>query len=213
MTPPRGRRLAERIPVFPLAGALLLPRAELPLNIFEPRYLAMVRDAMAGLQLIGMVQPKDAHEPPALFSTGGLGRITQFSESSDGRLLITLTGLTRFRIGRELEVDTPYRQVAADYAGFAGDLREPDPLPATARADLEASLKSYLDAQGLSADWDAVAGADDESLVNTLCAACPFSVAEKQALLEAADVPARADVLTALMTFAQPTDGGEATLH
>src|SRR3712207_1834822 len=100
-----GRPFPESIPGFPLAGALMLPRAELPLNIFEPRYLAMVRDAMAGAQLVGMVQPKDAAEPPALFATGGLGRITQFSETGDGRLLITLTGITRFRIDRELEVD------------------------------------------------------------------------------------------------------------
>jgi uncharacterized protein len=206
--------LPAAIPVFPLAGALMLPRAELPLNIFEPRYLAMVRDAMAGDRLIGMVQPKDARETPGLYEVGGLGRITQFSETGDGRFLIALAGLTRFRIERELDVETPYRQVVADYAPFAGDWREGEPLPAAVRADLEASLRTYLDTQGLSADWDAVAGADDESLVNTLTAVCPFDVAEKQALLEAPQLRDRAGVLSALMSFAAPADDdGHVTLH
>ena len=214
MTPHFGpETLPDRIPVFPLAGALMLPRAELPLNIFEPRYLAMVRDAMAGDRVIGMLQPKTLLEPPEPFAVGGLGRITQFSETGDGRLLIAITGLTRFRIVRELEVETPYRQVVADYAEFAADWRDPDPLPAAVRADLENSLKSYLDVRGLSADWDAVANADDESLVNTLAVVCPFDLAEKQALLEAADVRERATVLAALMAFAQPADAGQATMH
>lgn len=205
--------LPATVPVFPLAGALMLPRAELPLNIFEPRYLAMVRDAMAGERLIGMVQPKDAREPPALYATGGLGRITQFSETGDGRFLIALVGLTRFRIVEELTVDTPYRQVRADYTSFAGDWRDAEPLPAAVRADLETSLRGYLDAQGLSADWDAVASADDESLVNTLTSVCPFDVAEKQALLEAPRLRDRAGVLAALMAFAAPVDEGKVTLH
>lgn len=206
--------LPATLPLFPLAGALMLPRAELPLNIFEPRYLAMVRDAMAGDRLIGMVQPKDDREPPALYGIGGLGRITQFSETGDGRFLIALVGLTRFRIERELTVDTPYRQANVDYAPFAGDWREADPLPAAVRADLESSLRGYLDSQGLSADWEAVASADDESLVNTLTAVCPFDVAEKQALLEAPALRDRAGVLAALMAFATPADDdGQVTLH
>lgn len=205
--------LPATVPVFPLAGALMLPRAELPLNIFEPRYLAMVRDAMAGERLIGMVQPKDAREAPALYATGGLGRITQFSETGDGRFLIALVGLTRFRIVEELVVDTPYRQVRADYTPFAGDWRDAEPLPAAVRADLETSLRGYLDAQGLSADWDAVASADDESLVNTLTSVCPFDIAEKQALLEAPRLRDRAGVLAALMAFAAPADEGKVTLH
>lgn len=205
--------LPGTIPVFPLAGALMLPRAELPLNIFEPRYLAMVRDAMAGERLIGMVQPKDEREPPALYEVGGLGRITQFSETGDGRFLIALTGLTRFRIAEELNVDTPYRQVRADYSAFASDWRDGEPLAAAMRADLEGSLRTYLDSQGLSADWDAVAGADDESLINTLTAVCPFDVAEKQALLEAATLRDRAGVLAALMSFAVPSDDNQVTLH
>ena len=205
--------LPGTIPVFPLAGALVLPRGELPLNIFEPRYLAMVRDAMAGHRLIGMIQPKDEAEPPSLYEVGGLGRITQFSETGDGRFLISLTGLTRFRIAEELVVDTPYRQVRADYAPFAGDWREPDPLAAPVRVDLETSLRAYLDAQGLSADWEAVAGADDESLITTLTSVCPFDIAEKQALLEAASLRDRAGVLSALMTFAAPVDENQVTLH
>ncbi len=205
--------LPAEIPVFPLAGALMLPRAELPLNIFEPRYLAMVRDAMDGHRLIGMVQPKDDTEPPALYEVGGLGRITQFAETGDGRFLITLVGLTRFRIARELDVSTPYRQVVPDFEPYAADWREPDPLPAAVRADLENSLRAYLDTQGLSADWDAVSGADDESLVNTLTAVCPFDVAEKQALIEAPSLRDRAGVLSTLMAFALPADVTQVTLH
>jgi uncharacterized protein len=205
--------LPAEIPVFPLAGALLLPRAELPLNIFEPRYLAMVRDAMAGDRLVGMIQPRDDGEPPVLYEVGGLGRITQFSETGDGRFLITLVGLTRFRVARELDVATPYRRVAADYAPFAADWREAEPLPAAVRSDLENSLRAYLDTQGLSADWEAVASADDESLVNTLTAVCPFDVAEKQALIEAPALRERANVLSMLMAFALPSDVTEVTLH
>lgn len=197
--------LPRVIPVFPLEGAVVLPRGQLPLNIFEPRYLTMVKDAMGGDRLIGMVQPR---EDGGLFEIGGLGRITQFTDPENGRLLIVLTGVTRFRIARELDVTTPYRQVEADYSAFSEDFGAPQPMAAVLRADLEATLRSYLDTQNLSADWDAVAGADDESLVNTLAAVCPFDAAEKQALLEAKTVPVRAATLCALMAFAQP--GGEA---
>lgn len=199
--------LPTAVPVFPLTGAILLPRALLPLNIFEPRYLAMVRDAMAATgaahRIIGMVQPRARAEPPPLYEVGCLGRITDYRETDDGRILITLTGLSRFRIQAELERTTPYRQVMADYLGFQQDRAEQDPLSATARAALEEVLKTYLDAQGLSADWDAVRAADDESLVTTLSCVCPFDPAEKQALLEAPDLQQRASTLTALMTFAQ----------
>ena len=205
--------------VFPLVGAILLPRAVLPLNIFEPRYLAMVRDAMAGDRFIGIVQPRGdvAADPPALYATGGLGRITQFSETGDGRFLIALAGVTRFRAVEELAVATPYRQVRADYRPFAGDWREPQPLPPVMRADLEAVLRRYLDAQNLAADWDAVKAADDESLTNTLAAVCPFEPAERQALLEAADLAQRVRTLAALMRFAadstSPASQGETTLQ
>jgi hypothetical protein len=203
--------LPRAIPIFPLEGALVLPRGQLPLNIFEPRYLAMVKDAMGGDRLVGMVQPRD---DGSLYGVGGLGRITQFTDPENGRLLIVLTGLTRFRIVRELAAATPYRQVEADYGDYFDDFRPAEPLAAALRADLEASLRVYLDAQGLAADWDAVANADDESLVNTLSAVCPFGPAEKQALLEAKSVPARAVTLSALMSFALPGgDDGAGLVH
>ena len=196
--------LPDTLPVFPLSGALLLPRGVLPLNIFEPRYLSMFRDAMKGAKAIGIVQPRDADaDPSPLYAVGCVGRIGDYRETGDGRIIVALTGVTRFGIVRELDVTTRYRQVVPDYTRFAGDLDEPRAVAAASRADLEARLRTYLDDQGLSADWDAVAGADDESLITTLSAVCPFEPIERQALLEAADLPARAETLTALMTFAQ----------
>lgn len=213
--------LPTAVPVFPLTGALLLPRGLLPLNIFEPRYLAMVRDAMAATgaanRIIGMIQPRgpgaggdpyNTAEPPPLFDVGCLGRISDYRETEDGRILIALTGVSRFRIQAELDRTTPYRQVMADYHGFRGDRSDPPPLAAAARAALEEVLHSYLDAEGLSADWEAVKQADDEALVTTLASVCPFDPAEKQALLEASSLAERAQTLTALMTFAQGSSGG-----
>ncbi|MBV8972398.1 MAG: LON peptidase substrate-binding domain-containing protein [Sphingomonadaceae bacterium] len=191
------------LPVFPLGGAVLLPRGVLPLNIFEPRYLAMVRDAMAGDKLIGMIQPRGDGDPPGLFGVGCAGRITEHRETGDGRVLIALTGVARFAVAAELDVTTPYRQVRADFDAFAADAGEPQPLAPAARSALETTLRAYLDAQGLSADWKAVSEADDDSLVTTLTAVCPFEPIERQALLEAPDLPTRAATLGALMTFAQ----------
>ncbi len=191
------------LPVFPLGGAVLLPRGVLPLNIFEPRYLAMVRDAMAGDKLIGMIQPRGEGNPPGLFAVGCAGRITEHRETGDGRVLIALTGVARFAVTSELDVTTPYRQVKADFDAFAADAADPQPLAPAARSALETTLRTYLDAQGLSADWKAVSEADDNSLVTTLSAVCPFDPVERQALLEARDLPARAATLNALMTFAQ----------
>jgi Lon protease-like protein len=200
------------VPVFPLTGAVLLPRGVMPLNIFEPRYLAMVRDALSGTGVIGMIQPRRASDArrPELFDIGCIGRITESRDAEDGRMLIELTGLVRFRIGRELDVTTPYRQVVADYDAFQGDLSPPRAVSPAARVALEETLRTYLDANGLSADWEAVTSADDDSLVTTLSAVCPFDPVEKQALLEAPDLPGRAATLTALMTFAQGfgDDGG-----
>jgi hypothetical protein len=189
--------------LFPLSGTILLPRAVMPLNIFEPRYLAMVKDAMASDQMIAMIQPRAEGEPPPLFEVGATGKITQYSETGDGRFLIALTGQARFRLLEELPATTPYRQARVDYAPYAADWSPADPLGAAARADLESTLKAYLEAQGLSADWEAVKSADDESLVNTLSVVCPFAGAERQALLEATSLPARADTLATLMRFAQ----------
>lgn len=210
--------LPSAIPVFPLTGALLLPRGVLPLNIFEPRYLAMVRDAMAAsgaaARVIGMIQPRreaEDGEAPPLFYVGCLGRITEFRETDDGRILIALGGVSRFRVSAELNRDTPYRQVLADYADFRADMGEPLPLAPASRAGLEEVLRAYLDTQGLAADWDAVHAADDEALVTTLASVCPFDPAEKQALLEAPDLPARAATLVTLMSFA--VGDGSATLQ
>jgi Lon protease-like protein len=205
--------LPAAIPIFPLSGALLLPRGVLPLNIFEPRYLAMVRDAMAAQgaagRMIGMIQPKGDRDPAPLYDVGCLGRIADCRETGDGRLLITLTGVSRFRVQAELDRNTPYRQVLVDYDGFGDDRDEAEPLSPAARASLEDVLERYLDAKGLSADWDAVREADDEGLVTTLAAVCPFDPPEKQALLEAPTLGDRAGTLTALMAFAQGPYGGE----
>lgn len=208
--------LPTRIRVFPLGGAILLPRAVMPLNIFEPRYLAMVKDAMEGDRMIGIIQPKGdwKTDRPPLFQVGGLGRITQYSETGDGRILIALTGLIRFRVSQELTATTPYRQVEGDCGEFTADWSHPEPLAPIARASLESTLKSYLEAQDLSADWDAVSSADDEGLVNTLSVVCPLDSIERQALLESTSLPDRASTLTALMTFAQGATGtGDATLQ
>ncbi|MFN3287111.1 MAG: LON peptidase substrate-binding domain-containing protein [Sphingomonadaceae bacterium] len=205
--------LPQTCPVFPLSGAILLPGGALPLNIFEPRYLAMVGDAMAGDRMIGMVQPRNDDDPPALHAVGGLGRITEFAETPDGRYLIVLTGVSRFRIVEELAVPTPYRQCRIDFGGFEADLADPRPLAEGMRPELEQALRLYLDGQDLSADWDAVAQADDDALVRTLSAVCPFPPIEKQALLEAADLPARARLLVALMRFAPSAESPSTTLQ
>lgn len=211
------------IPVFPLAGVLLLPRAELPLNIFEPRYLEMVRDAMAGESIIGIIQPSEdsaADEPP-LFEIGCAGRITAFSETEDGRYLITLCGVQRFRVEEELHRTTPYRQVKVSYDAFAGDLMTPLAEAGVARERLIAVLKAYLAQRGLEAEWSAIESAPDETLVNALAMICPFRPAEKQALLEANSLTERTQSMIALMEFAlaeaedepDETDRGPRRLH
>jgi hypothetical protein len=200
-----GRPL--RIPVFPLAGALLFPRAQLPLHIFEPRYRAMVRDSLAGDRLIGMIQPRGPGEPPPLFEVGCLGRIEAAESLDDGRFNIVLEGLGRFRIVREASVDTPYRQVDADRSGF-GDEGEPDPLGLAHRAELEREARRYADSLGYSVDWDAVTRLDDEMLVNAIAQVAPFDVGTKQALLEAPDIAERCDLLVQFMQFQQMVPGG-----
>jgi Lon protease-like protein len=196
-----------RIPVFPLAGALLFPRTQLPLHIFEPRYREMVRDALAGDRLIGMIQPRDGNEPPALFGTGCLGHIEAAEELEDGRFNLVLEGLSRFRIARELNVDTPYRQVEADSSGFA-DGEEEDPLGLAHRADLEQEARRYADALGYSVDWEAVTRLDDEMLVNGIAQIAPLDIGSKQALLEAPDMAARCELLVQFMQFQRMVPGG-----
>ncbi|MEM6534292.1 MAG: LON peptidase substrate-binding domain-containing protein [Pseudomonadota bacterium] len=199
--------LPARIPVFPLSGALLFPRWSLPLNIFEPRYLNMIDDAMSGHRLIGMVQTVGGDAPsPALAKTGCAGRITSYSETDDGRYLISLTGICRFGAGEELNVHTPYRQVAPDWSSFIDDLSQPEQLIGFERSTLVHSLKRYTENNTIEVDWDAVENAPLETLINALCAGCPFETMEKQALLEAPSLLERAEILIALLDMDVPGD-------
>lgn len=208
--------LPEVIPVFPLPGALLLPRARLPLNIFEPRYLAMLDDALrSDHRLIGMVQPyEDPAPPPRLHRIGCAGRVTSLSETEDGRYLIALTGVSRFRIEDELEGFTPYRRVRVDWTDFAEDLgppreRDREAVAAFCRKEFLTLLRCYFNAVRLGCDWDSLREAEPELLVNSLSMMCPFSIEEKQALLEAPCLADRAETLMALMRFAIASGGGD----
>ena len=190
------------IPVFPLDGALLLPHAQLPLQIFEPRYIAMIDDAMAGERIIGMVQTRPGGDPerPVLQPIGCAGKITTFSETSDGRYLITLTGLSRFVVRDELPVQTPYRQVRSDFMAYEADLRPIDGSEeGFDRLRLLGALKDYLERRALDVDWETAKAAPVDALVNSLSMALPFDPAEKQALLEAPGLDERRDTLVALM--------------
>jgi Lon protease-like protein len=194
------------IPVFPLDGVLLLPGGQLPLNIFEPRYLNMLDDVMSGERMIGVIQtrpngaaPDDEHGP-SLAPIGCAGRVTSFAETSDGRYLITLTGVCRFRAGDELPARTPYRQVRADFSSFEADLREDGPSAAGADpAPLLAALRRYLDHRGLAIDWTSAETAPSDALINSLSMALPFDPMEKQALLEAPTMADRRETLVALL--------------
>jgi Lon protease-like protein len=209
---PKLEDLPEEFPVFPLSGALLLPGSgRLPLNIFEPRYLAMIEDALAAGRYIGMVQPDKrlatGDTGPGLYRTGCLGRISSFSETEDGRYLITLSGLIRFTIVEEIEPARGYRRVRAALAGFAADLLDPpDDLPFD-RAALLQALRRYFSNAGVDANWDAIEAMSDPALVVSLCMACPFDPEEKQALLEARDPDERAQALLALLEINAFDDG------
>jgi Lon protease-like protein len=218
---PRGYRkpadLPVAIPVFPLGGALLFPKAVLPLNIFEPRYLSMVDAALVGHRIIGMIQPAGIISPvtpggtdnPDLSEVGCAGRITGFQETDDGRYLIALTGITRFRVTEEIRQNTPYRIVRADWEAFAEDLNPKKPLDDTVRQQLVTALHSYLERSGMKADWGAVEEAPVDTLVNSLSAGCPFSNPEKQALLEARTLEERCSALITLLMMERPgTSGG-----
>ncbi len=200
---PALENLPEEIPIFPLPGALLLPEGRLPLNIFEPRYLAMTEDSLAAGRMFGMVQPDPAlprsEAGAQTYGIGCLGRITSFSETDDGRLLITLTGVIRFRIIEEIATRRGYRRVRADYAPFRHDIDAGRPKPQIDRAALIGALRPYFRARGIEANWEAIEQTDDASLVITLCMVCPFDVREKQALLEAATPEQRARMLIALL--------------
>ena len=202
--------LPDILPIFPLPGALLLPRARLPLNIFEPRYLAMLDDTLkSDHRLIGMVQPvEDTGSPPRLHHIGCAGRVTSLSETDDGRYLIALSGVSRFRIREELEGFTPYRRVRPAWEDFSEDLRGPESDPSFDRDRFLGLLNRYFEAQNLSSDWDSLRDADTEMLINSLAIMCPFAVEEKQALLEAPRLGDRRDTLTALLEFAIADGGG-----
>jgi uncharacterized protein len=213
--------LPEEIPVFPLPGALLLPRGQMPLNIFEPRYLAMIDDALrAGHRLIGMIQPDPTHpgaDPnrPNLFRVGCVGRITQMAESGDGRYLIQLTGVARFRIEAELAVSTLYRQCKVTYQPFVDDFTARKGEDEVDRKALLRALSEFLKANNLKADWEGIENAPNEALVNALAMMSPYDAAEKQAMLEAPDLKTRAEILIAVteIELAKSKTSGETPLQ
>jgi len=209
------------IPVFPLPGALLLPRGQMPLNIFEPRYLAMIDDALrSGDRLIGMIQPDPTRpgadpDKPHLFQVGCVGRMTQFAESGDGRYLIQLTGVARFRIAEELSVTTPYRQCRVTYQPFVDDFTPRMGEDEVDRKALLRALTSFLKSNNLKADWEGIENAPNEALVNALAMMSPYDAAEKQAMLEAPDLKTRAEILVAVteIELAKSKTPGETPLQ
>jgi Lon protease-like protein len=195
------------IPVFPLPRALLLPRAELPLNIFEPRYLQMIEDVIRGDRVIGMIQPNEPEDNlskvPPLYTIGCAGRLTNFAETGDGRYQVVLTGITRFRILEEVaDGQTPYRRCKVDYNDFAADLVQDLGEDDVDRESLLKTLANYLAANSIDADWSGITQAPTEALVNGLSLMSPFGVREKQALLEAPDLRSRAELLVAATEIA-----------
>jgi len=211
---PRAENLPAEFPVFPLTGALLLPRGKLPLNIFEPRYLAMTEDALGAGRMFGMIQPDPTRPPgptgPALYRIGCLGRLSSFSETEDGRYLITLTGLARFTITDELATQRGYRRVRADFSPYHADLDLAERPLAIARDTLLAALRDYFSRAGIDANWDVIRRLPDDMLTITLAMLCPFASAEKQALLETPTDAERAATLLALLRMGatEPEAGG-----
>jgi Lon protease-like protein len=212
--------LPKTIPVFPLSGALLLPRGQMPLNIFEPRYLAMVDDAFRdGHRLIGMIQPDAtrSHNPdkPTLFHVGCVGRITQLAEAGDGRYILELTGVCRFKVLEEMPVTTPYRQCRVDYQTFINDFTARKGEDEVDRDALLVTLRDFLKANQLKVDWEGIDNAPNEALVNALAMMSPYGAAEKQALLEAHDLKTRAEILVAVteMDLAKKKTSGDPPLQ
>jgi Lon protease-like protein len=190
-----------RVPLFPLAGAILFPRSQLPLHIFEPRYREMVRDAIGGAGRIAMIQPHridDDNQAP-LYAVGCVGELVGVEELEDGRFNIVLLGANRFRVVRESELDAAYRRAEVDVEAF--DDSEPPPLQMIQRAEVEREARRLGDAMGLAVDWGAVARLDDEMLVNAIAQVAPFDIGAKQALLEQPTLDGRADLLVQLMQF------------
>jgi len=200
---PTQADLPSEFPIFPLGGALLLPHGKLPLNIFEPRYLALVDDSLAQGRMFGMIQP-NAHAPrapngPSLYQIGCLGRLSHFSETDDGRYLITLTGVSRFRVVDELPIRHGYRRITGDFAPFTSDLSPPGLKAGLKRPELLEALKPFFAMHQIDANWDAIERMPETMLVTTLAMLCPFDDAEKQALLEAPTEADRAADLLALL--------------
>lgn len=212
----RPSDLPPRIPLFPLRGAILLPRATLPLNVFEPRYLAMVDDALAGSRIIGIVQPAggdESSESPegkdtGLRKVGCAGRITAYQELDDGRVLITLTGIARYAVIDEAVTASPYRVASVSYDRFAADFDEGRGEEQVDRPNLLRVLRAYLEQNRLKADWNSIDRAPSEYLINALCVMSPYGPEEKQALLEAEDLKRRAEVLVALAEMELASTGG-----
>nr|WP_295666155.1 LON peptidase substrate-binding domain-containing protein [Sphingomonas sp.] len=207
ITPPNSM---ARLSVFPLPGALLFPGMHLPLHIFEPRYRAMMSDAMARDRRIGMIQPRPGayapNEPPPLFDIGCVGKIAEFEALEEGRYNLILEGLSLFRVMRELDVTTAFRQVEAELLPI---MAENDTLSLSRRSSLEMESRRFADAQGYAVDWEAVTRLDDEALVNGIAQIAPFDVAAKQALLEAEGIEDRAELIIQLMQFFGRHDGEE----
>jgi Lon protease-like protein len=218
---PVFKQLPDTLPIFPLSGVLLLPGGKLPLNVFEPRYLAMIFDALAGHRMIGMVRPVQPggyagdglptdDGKPKVHKVGCAGRIVSFNETEDGRLLLALSGVCRFEVGRELELaQGGYRRVSAIFSPYRADLDHGDEAVELDRERLMAALAAFFRGKNLSTDWDAVKQAADGNLVTSLSMVLPFGPVEKEALLEAADTTARAKLLVAFLemaAFGQPPD-------
>lgn len=208
-------RGAVRLSIFPLTGALLFPRSMLPLHIFEPRYRALVADALARDRRIAMIQPREEEQqnrPPALYDIGCVGRISHVEALDDGRFNIVLEGISRFRMTAELDRVSPFRQIEGILDIYDDDA-EPPPLPLMLRAALEQEARRFAEIRGYTVDWDAVGRLDDETLVNGIAQVAPFDGAAKQALLESADIVERADLLIQLMQFFTLRDEGGATFQ
>ena len=195
--------MPDVIPVFPLPGALLLPRAKLPLHIFEPRFLSMIEDCMkTSSRLIGMVQPYQARNGETrLHSIGCAGRLNQFSETEDGRYMVTLSGVSRYRIGAEVDGFTPYRRFETSWTGFEGDLAKSEKDPGFRRQTFFKLLERYFENRGLSTDWETLKDADDELLINSLSMLLEFESEDKQALLEAPSLMTRRETLITLIEY------------
>jgi len=201
-----------RIPIFPLPGAILFPRSQLPLHIFEPRYREMVRDAIDGNGQIGMIQPMSGEDEAApLYRVGCVGEVVGVEELEDGRYNIVLHGSSRFRLINEADVGTPYRNADVDVSAY--DESDPPPLSLSERAEVEREARRLGDALGLAVDWEAVSRLDDEMLVNAIAQVAPFDIGAKQALLEAADLKGRSDLLVQLMQFHRMAVNGGAEIE